>query len=696
LKPFSRRAPRGTAARLALSLTTLAALCLVATGAEARPRGGGAAQTPAAASPQTQTAGQTPAQPQTQQQQQLSPRERRAMSYAKLLEGQRYYEGVRSGSLPVNYLQRAQEAFQKSAELDPAFAEAHTAVAEISFLLDDFARAEAEGQAAVRSNPDNYGAHRVLSRVYTVRSRLNEGEPDRATADKAVAELREVIRVRPRDAEAQALLAEFYLATGREKEGIEALRQWATLPASVEGRFYQVVTGRELAPDAANARLGEVLLRAGRAAEAVAAIRGAIAIEPDNAAYIQLLGEALEAGGAADQNVIGVLRSVVAQNPQNHAAVSMLARTQARAGHVEEAAETVRAALAALKPGDDAGRVQLQLQLAEVYEGAARYDDAVSVYEELLKSRNIKDTPLASERDREFAVAALSTIANLQQEAGRTQEALAAFDRMRRLLPESDPTADLQKFEFLRTNGRRAEALEVLREVRKRMPDDVRLLRAEANTLVELGRVEEGVGLIRARLKGGADDYEEYLFISSLLINAGRGADAVEAARKALALVPAADSERANNALILISSAQERAGDMKGSEATLRQILAKEPDNATALNNLGYFLVERGERLDEALGMIERAVRKEPANASFLDSLGWAYFKQGKLNQAERYLSDAVRRRPESVAIQEHLGDLFQRLGQKEKAQGYWRKALSLASESADSARIKAKLGEAK
>jgi tetratricopeptide (TPR) repeat protein len=690
LKPFSRRAPRANVTHFALSLAALVALGGSLSNVSAQPRRDAA---PAPTTTQTQgAAGQTT----SAQSQQLSPRERRAMSYAKLLEGQRYYEGVRSGSLPTNYLQRAQEAFQKSAEFDPTFAEAHTAVAEISFLLDDFAQAEQEGKAAVRANPDNYGAHRVLSRVYTFKSGIQESKIDRAIADKAVAELREVIRVRPRDAEAHALLAEFYIATGREKEGIEALREWATLPASVEGRFYQVVTGRELAPDAANARLGEVLLRAGRAAEAVAAIRGAITIEPDNAAYIQLLGEALEAGGGADQNVIGVLRSVVAQNPQNRAAIQMLARTQARLGSVNDAVETIRGALATVKPGDDAGRIQLQLQLAELYEQAARYDDAVSIYEELLKSRNIKDTPLATERDRQFAVAALSEIASLRQQAGQTNEALATFDRMRRLLPASDPTADLRKFEFLRTNGKRAEALEIIRAVRQKMPEDVRLLRVEANTLVELGRVDEGVGLIRARLKGDADDYEEYLYISSLLINAGRGTEAVEAARKALALVPAADSKRANDALLLISSAQERAGDVKGSETTLRQILAKEPDNATALNNLGYFLVERNERLDEALGMIERAVRKEPGNASFLDSLGWAYFKQGKLNQAEKYLSDAARRRPDSVAIQEHMGDLFQKLGQKEKAQSYWRKALSLASEAADSARIKAKLGEIK
>jgi Tfp pilus assembly protein PilF len=142
----------------------------------------------------------------------------------------------------------------------------------------------------------------------------------------------------------------------------------------------------------------------------------------------------------------------------------------------------------------------------------------------------------------------------------------------------------------------------------------------------------------------------------------------------------------------MLSSAQERTGDLKAAETTLRQVLAKDPNNATALNNLGYFLADHGERLEEALSMIQRAVRAEPTNASYLDSYGWAYFKLGKLKEAERYLSDAARRNPASATIQEHLGDLFQRLGQPEKAQTSWRKALSLAVEAADTARIKAKL----
>lgn len=674
--------------RASLAACALAALCSASSAAQAQPARDSA---PAARpTPQTQTQ-PTAAQPQT------STPSRRAQAYAKLLEGQRYFEGVRSGTLTLDGLRRAQAAFQQAAELEPTLSEARAALAETYLITNDLKQAETEGLAAVRANNDSYGAHRTLARLYTLQSGLADKSVNREAADKAVGEWREVIRVHPNDAEAYALLGEFYVATGREKEAVEALRKWTTLPASMEGRFYQVVTqGRELSPDAANARLGEVLLGAGQTAEAVAAIRRAMAIEPDNPRYLQLLGEAFEAGGLADPGVIEELQHIVAQNPSNVGAAQTLARAQARTGKVDDAAATLKGSIGAVKPGGDVEKLQLQLALAKLYEDASRFDEAVGVYEDLLTSRNIKDSPLANDRDRRFAVSVLLEIAGLRQQAGQTGQALAVFDRMRALLPDTDPTADIQKVEFLRSNGKRTEALQGVRAARQRFPEDARLLRLEAQTLAELGRTDEALALLRPRLKGDASDFEEYLFMSSVLMGAGRGTEAVEAARKALSLASTEDPAQTTNALLMLSSAQERAGDTKGAEETLRRVLAKDANNPTALNNLGYFLTEHDQKLEEARGMIERAVRAEPQNPSFLDSLGWVYYKLGKLNEAERYLSDAARRNPTSATIQEHLGDLFKKLGRQEKAVASWRKALSLAAEAVDTARIKAKLGETK
>jgi tetratricopeptide (TPR) repeat protein len=263
---------------------------------------------------------------------------------------------------------------------------------------------------------------------------------------------------------------------------------------------------------------------------------------------------------------------------------------------------------------------------------------------------------------------------------------------MRRLLGKDDPTADAQQVLFLRDQGKKSEALQAVRSARQRYPEQTGFLRLEAQTLVDLGRVDEGVALLQTLLKGSDEDFDEYLAISGLYLQAARAPQAVVAARKALELASTSRPDRTEEALIVLSSAQERAGDLKGSEESLRRILSRDPNNATALNNLGYFLVERNERLTEALEMIQRAVRANPTNSSFLDSLGWAYFKLGRLDEAERHLTEAARRNSTSVAIQEHLGDLYQRRGKTEMARAAWQKALSLMVDGADTARLRAKL----
>ncbi|HYN86471.1 MAG TPA: tetratricopeptide repeat protein [Pyrinomonadaceae bacterium] len=640
------------------------------------------------------TPSQTPPAPAAQAQQPggQTARERRARAYAKLLEGQRIYFEVRSGGRAVDSLQQARAAFREAAELDPRLAEARTALAEIAFFFfSDLAEAEREARAAVAVDKDNLGARRVLTRVHSIKSNLAEGGVVRAEADRAVEELRELLRLRPSDAEALALLGEIYFVTGRDEEAVDAFRRWASAPPSVEGRFYQIITrGRELSPDAAQARLSEALLRAGRTDEAATAASRALALAPENAAYLDLLDNVLEAGGTLSRDIVGELRRMTAANPKNSSAVGLLARAEARAGRTDEAVATLRAGLAARTPGERE-HLTLSAQLAQALSDALRYDEAVAAYDELLRSRGVGDEQVTPERKNLVAVV-LGRVIELRRLAGKPEEALATVARMRRLLGSDDPTPDLHNVHLLRQLGRRNEALDAARSARVRHPNESSFARLEAAALSEVGRSGEGLEILRAGLKGTPEDFDAYLAISGLLVGAGRGPEAVEAARKALELAPADSSTKTTQALVVLASAQERAGDLKGSEESLRRILKGDPNNATALNNLGYFLAERSERLEEARQMIQRAVNAEPTNPQFLDSLGWVYFKLGKLEEAERYLSEAAKRNPHSVAIQEHLGDVMHSRGRGEEARAAWRRALALSVEAVDSNRIKAKI----
>ena len=632
------------------------------------------------------------AQPPAAQQQGDTPRERRAQAYAKVLEGQRRLSELRRDGSTAT-LRLAREAFQQAAVLDPTLGEAHTALAEIAFYYppQDFDAATREGTAATRVDPDNFGARRILSRLYTLRSSLHEGEFNRAFAELAVRELKEVVRLDKNDAEAWALLGEFHYKMGRAEEALEAWRRWAAAPPTSDTRFFQYITSRELTPDSAYARLGEALLKAGRTNEALAAIRRAISINPENGEYAELLAQMVEAGGMDDQTAITELQRMVAADPANVATAELLARVHARAGRVDDAAATLRAAIAR-QPKGEREQQMLRTALAQLYGDANRTADAISVYEEQLKDRGVAEGPLETDEEKLVAGRILQRMLEVYKRAGRTQDVAATIERMRRLLGKDDPTPDAQHILLLREQGKRPEALEAARSARQRFPEQSGFLRMEAQTLSDLGRVDEGVALLRTQLTGSAGDFNEYLAISGLYLQSGRAPEAVAAARKALELAPAERPDMVEAALITLSSAQERAGDPRGSEESLRRILSRDPENATALNNLGYFLVERNERLTEALEMIQRAVRANPTNSSFLDSLGWAYFKLGKLDEAERHLMDAARRNNQSAAIQEHLGDVYQKRGKTEQAREAWQKALSLAAAGESTARIRAKL----
>src|SRR5437870_9666163 len=85
----------------------------------------------------------------------------------------------------------------------------------------------------------------------------------------------------------------------------------------------------------------------------------------------------------------------------------------------------------------------------------------------------------------------------------------------------------------------------------------------------------------------------------------------------------------------------ERQKKYDQAEEMFRKVLSTDPDNATALNYLGYMLADRGVKLEEALNYIKKAVNLDPANGAYLDSLGWAYFRLGKYELAEDNLLKA-------------------------------------------------------
>jgi len=140
-----------------------------------------------------------------------------------------------------------------------------------------------------------------------------------------------------------------------------------------------------------------------------------------------------------------------------------------------------------------------------------------------------------------------------------------------------------------------------------------------------------------------------------------------------------------NNPDLLYSRAMlaEKMGRIDILEKDLRNILGQEPDNAQALNALGYTLADRTDRYQEAYDLIQQAVSLSPSDHYILDSLGWVLYRLGQHDEAVDYLRQAmeIRQDPEIAA---HLGEVLWVIGDKKAAKEVWDAALQITPEDID------------
>lgn len=246
--------------------------------------------------------------------------------------------------------------------------------------------------------------------------------------------------------------------------------------------------------------------------------------------------------------------------------------------------------------------------------------------------------------------------AGLLEDLGQYDLANAAYTGVAR----DDPafaSAELGRADVLRAAGKRDAALEVLEALARAYPDMPRVFAAKGNLLREADRPE----------------------------------DAKAAYTRALALYD--DSAPAKWVVFYARGIANHQLDLwPEAEADFRAALALQPANPQVLNYLGYSLVERGEKLDEALAMIERAVAALPDNGAIVDSLGWVLFRLGQYDDAVEILERAATLEPVDPVINDHLGDAYWAVGRSIEARFQWQRALSFNATEADAQRIRDKL----
>jgi len=308
-----------------------------------------------------------------------------------------------------------------------------------------------------------------------------------------------------------------------------------------------------------------------------------------------------------------LLQKSIRQYPDDKRLGLTYARTLVEQNRMGEA-KVQFARLVEQYPEDD----ELRFSLALVCLEGKAWDEAEGYLEELI------------ERDSHVDSAHLN-LGRIAEERNDPETALTQYALVG---PGNDYLpAQLRQADILISHGRGAEASKKLAAARDAQPDfAIQLYLIEAETLSANNQTDRAWNVLQQALKQYPDDMN-LLYSRAML------------------------AEKRNN--------------LEQMERDLRAIIKREPDNAMALNALGYTLSDRTTRYAEAKALIQQAYDLNPDDPAVLDSLGWVNFRLGNLDEAERLLRQALERIPDQE-VAAHLGEVLWANGKQREAKKIW------------------------
>jgi tetratricopeptide (TPR) repeat protein len=550
---------------------------------------------------------------------------------------------------------------------------------------DYLRRAAAKIDEARKLAPENLDVLRAAGSIYLD---LSVVEP--AAQVTAITALEEVRRRDPADVPASLSLGQIYLEHKEPEKAVLVLRD---------------LISRVPQQRVAYALLIEALLRADRGAEAEAALKEVLAIDPGSVESRLALAE-MQSDRGDHEAALATLQAVPDEARDEQRIRQKLAWELYSTGDLDAALTTVEGLLtgggAELLPES----ASLRLLKGLVLSAEGRNAEAVELLEAVHQGQPA-NVPLAV------------TIARLLQRDGKTREGTEILAHVAAELVSQGKTAEereirleLAELQLGDKNWSGVEETVAPLLTADDQPTRLQAIVLRGDALMRAERYEEALVALRA----GGDSPAVEARRGEVLVRAhrekeGREALVALAARgdSASALAAAQAWQRLEHneesipileklvaakpdtvvAHFLLGAAYERTGQRQKGVASLRRVLELQPDFHAALNYLGYTLAEAGENLDEALRLVRRAVALDPDNGSYVDSLGWTYYRLGRHEQARGYLERAARLEPTDATLHEHLGDVYVALGQNDRARAAYQRALELGDANAEEVRRK-------
>ncbi len=580
----------------------------------------------------------------------------------------------------LGLLPKAITEAQDAVRIDPKRSASYSFLGELQERNKDISSAEESYRKAVSVDPKSVSAVLILGRFYARQNRP-------ADAQK---EFQSGIAMAPHDATPPAMLAELYQSQGRKDLALKVLQdtrdnlkdnpagyrmlgdfylrqgewdkaatEFASLhsehptDAAVTKSYIEALIPLNRLDDAEkfdDALLknspsdtsglilrGEILVRQGKAADAIPALASAVKVAPENALAHYHLGVAYAAtsnfGQAQSEWQEAARLSPNAVEPEH--ALAMLALRQRDFSLLTNASEKL---------------IQLEPQVSEGYvfnaQALLAKGDTAGAQADLKKAAEM------APRDP----APLIQMGDLLVAQKQFDEASKFYDRALAL----DPSASQALAGLVNIDLEHKQPAQALR----RTQDQLGRVPANASLYTLLGQVElrnqdeaKAEEAFQKAVQLDKHDTQALLLLGNTEASRGQFDQAISDYQKGIR-----DNPREVTLLVSLGSLFERRGDWKHAEDLYQNALQVQPDYALAANNLAYLMLEHGGNINVALTLAQTGRRGMPNVPSAADTLGWAYYYQGAYNSAIDILQQAVNEDPKNPNLHYHLGMAYEKV----------------------------------
>ncbi len=547
-------------------------------------------------------------------------------------------------------------------------------------------------QEAARLAPQDPDPHWLLANIYF--------KPERGSAAKegmlkAVQELEKLRELTSEDERVYYALGGAYFELDEPEKAIQAYEKFQSLSTSTDNGYREIAKyydhkGDEekaieylnkalnVQPDSVESlsMLGILYSKLSKNKEAIPVYKKLLEVAGNNMAVRRQLASSLVETGQYEE-ALGILEEVVKAQPADKASQILLGRVQIGLRQYPEAIKTFQSII-----DSDPNAFEAQFYIGRTYEESGKYAEAAKLFERLL-DKKVADN---SEEIKANRLVFQQHLAADYMEMKEYEKAIAVYLEM----VKADPRAFTQLLNAYRLSRQFDKAIQLGKQQYEKDPDNIQMGVIYALTLADAGRSKDGADILSKLLQANPQEIDIYVNLSQVYLQDKRYADAERILRKAED--KNLGDENNERLKLQLAAVYERQKDFDRAESLFKEILKTNPNNAVALNYIGYMLADRGVRLEEALKYVKDALVIDPNNGAYLDSLGWAFFKLNDMENAEKYLLQADELVKDDPTIDEHLGDLYFKTGNLQKAQDFWKRSIQIGTEQDDVQKVRRKL----